>query len=84
MPANSGSNQIVADCDSSVSICSLVDTLSSSYGWSLCEVLDMPMSTALQLLQRVMKRKIGEGYSIRNGITQHAKSIELKKINNNG
>lgn len=70
--------------DSSVSVCSLVDSLSSAYGWTLDEILDTPLSTCLQLLQRVLKRNLGDKYQIRNGITQQAKANELNRIKSNG
>jgi hypothetical protein len=85
MPSIGSSNKAVADSfDSSVSIMTLVDSLASNYGWSLDEVLNLSLSTSLQLLQRITQRNLGDNYSPRNGITQQAKSDELKKLNQNG
>lgn len=69
--------------DSSVSIITLVDSIASNYGWNLCDILNMPISTSLQLLQRILSRN-SENYSVRNGITQQAKADELKKLRENG
>jgi organic radical activating enzyme len=84
MPACGSSSKSVEDIDSSVSIASLVDSLAATYSWSLRDILDMPMSTALQLLQRIVKNRLGDKYSMRNRITQQAKSLELNKLKNNG
>lgn len=69
---------------SSVYICSIIDSIASSYGWNLNDILDTSMSTLLQLMQRSLKRNLGDKYAIRNAITQNAKSEELKRINSNG
>ena len=84
MPACGESNSIADEVDSSVSICSLVDSLSSAYSWSLHEVLDMPMSCALQLMQRIVKNRLGDKYSMRNQITQQAKAQEINRAKQNG
>ena len=84
MPACGESSSIEGEDDSSVAICSLIDALSSSYSWSLYEVLDMPISTALQLLQRIVKNRMGDKYSMRNRITQQAKAQEINRIKQNG
>ena len=85
MPAIATENNITNEekIDSSVSIITLVDSIASNYGWNLCDILDMPISTSLQLLQRILNRN-SESYSIRNEITQQAKADELKKIRENG
>lgn len=85
MPAIATANNITNEekIDSSVSIITLVDSIASNYGWNLCDILDMPISTSLQLLQRILNRN-SESYSIRNEITQQAKADELKKIRENG
>jgi hypothetical protein len=68
---------------SSVAVMTLVDTLACNYGWSFQEILDTPISSALQLLQRIMLRKT-EKYSLRNPITQLATAHELQNIKENG
>ena len=83
-PAFGSSSKSFDEFDSSVSTVSLIDTIASNYSWSLDSILNLPMSTALQLLQRITKRNIGEQYSLRNGITQQAKSAELKRLSENG
>ena len=85
MPAVPGSGAIKSSdgVDSSVSVMTLVDSIASNYGWSLGEILDMPFSTALQLLQRIIHRN-SENYSMRNAITQQAKANELRKLNRDG
>lgn len=83
-PSFGSSNAVENEFDSSVSTMSLVDSLASNYSWSLDSVLDLPLSTALQLLQRITQRNLGEKYSLRNGITQKAKAAELKRINEDG
>ncbi len=84
MPA-SGSNKKEDNTNqSSVYICTLIDSLASSYGWSLAQILDTPMSCCLQLLQRTIKRNLGDKYSLRNGITQQARANEYKRMRYNG
>jgi len=85
MPSCANQNMISDEekADSSVSIITLVDSIAHNYGWTLCDILDMPISTSLQLLQRILSRN-SENYSIRNGITQQAKADELKRIRENG
>ena len=85
MPAVTGSGAIKSPdgFDSSVSVMTLVDSIASNYGWTLREILDMPLSTALQLLQRILHRN-SEKYSMRNAITQQAKANELRKLNKDG
>ena len=85
MPAVPGSGAIKSPdgVDSSVSVMTLVDSIASNYGWTLREILDMPLSTALQLLQRILHRN-SEKYSMRNAITQQAKANELRKLNKDG
>lgn len=78
-----GSNQTVDNkFDSSVWLCSVVDTICESYGWSLDEVLNTELSTCLQLMQRIFKRQLGDKYAIRNGITQQVKAEILNELNN--
>jgi len=70
--------------DSSVSTISLIDSLAHNYGWSIESILDLPLSTVLQLLQRITNRNLGDQYSLRNGITQKAKAEELKRLKTDG
>tara|TARA_R110002167_G_scaffold107061_1_gene274189 strand:- start:947 stop:1555 length:609 start_codon:yes stop_codon:yes gene_type:complete len=84
MPSSGSSNQVIDEFDSSIYICSLVDTVCSSYSWDLDIVLDTPMLTCLQLIQRILKRRLGNEYSIKNGITQQAKAKELNKLKQHG
>ena len=65
--------------DSAVSVMTLVDGIAFNYGWTLGEILDTPLSTSLQLLQRILQRS-SDGYSTRNAITQQAKARELNKF----
>jgi hypothetical protein len=81
--ANSGSGNIADKVDSSVSVMTLVDGIAFNYGWTLGEILDTPLSTALQLLQRILQRS-SDGYSTRNAITQQAKANELKRLKEDG
>jgi hypothetical protein len=69
---------------SSVYICTLIDSLASAYGWSLAQILHTPMSCCLQLLQRTIKRNLGDKYNLRNGITQQARANELNRMKYNG
>lgn len=80
---NSGSGNIADKVDSSVSVMTLVDGIAFNYGWTLGETLDTPLSTALQLLQRILQRN-SDGYSARNAITQQAKANELKRLKEDG
>ena len=85
MPSYSGSSKSENNNNqSSVYVCTLIDSLASSYGWSLEQILSMPMSCCLQLLQRALKRNLGDKYSIRNGITQQARANELMRIRYDG
>jgi hypothetical protein len=70
--------------DSSVWLCTLIDTLANEYGWTLKEILELPISTGLQLAQRILKRIMGDKYAMRNGITQQAKAEIMKEILSNG
>jgi hypothetical protein len=85
MPAapNSSSSKASDNVDSSVSVMTLVDSLASNYGWTLGEILDLSLSTALQLLQRIVNRN-SEKYSMRNAITQQAKARELNRLKEDG
>lgn len=78
MPSN-GDDSAVLSNESSVSIVTLIDTLASNYGWTLDEILNTHLSTALQLLQRIMMRN-SEKYSMRNPITQRARANELNNL----
>jgi hypothetical protein len=78
------SKSVSEEHKSSVYICSLIDSLADSYGWSLVEILDLPLSACLQLLQRAIKRNLGDKYSLRNPITQQAKANELNRLNYHG
>ena len=82
MPSQVNSNG-VENFDSSVSVMTLVDGIAFNYGWTLGEILDTPLSTALQLLQRILQRS-SENYSARNAITQQAKANELNKLIQDG
>jgi len=82
MPGN-GSGETVNEYDSSVWLCSLLDALCSEYGWTIQEVMQTPMSVALQLMQRIIKRN-NPKYPIRNAITQAAKAREMKGMKQDG
>jgi len=87
MPSLGGESVTAPQFDSSVWLCSVIDSLCDSYGWSLQDVLNTELSTCLQLMQRILKRNLGEKYAIRNGITQQVKADilnELKEIKKNG
>lgn len=73
-----GGSQAVDRFDSSVWLCSLFDGLASEYGWTIDHMLEKPLSVLFQQLQRTLKRKLGNQYAIRNGITQAAKAKEMK------
>jgi len=70
--------------NSSVYVCSIIDAIANSYGWSLNEIMNTPLSSILQMLQRSMKRQLGDKYAMRNGITQRARSNEFNKLNRHG
>lgn len=87
MPSLGGSNDDSSNIDSSVWLCSVIDSLGESYGWSLEDILNTELSTCLQLMQRILKRNLGDKYAIRNGITQQVKADilnELNDLNKNG
>ncbi len=69
--------------ESSVWLASLIDGISSEYGWTLDQTLDTPLATSLQLFQRIIKRN-NPKYAIRNGITQAAKAYEMKGMFSRG
>lgn len=73
----SGEGSSANEFDSSVWICTLIDSIASEYGWSIDSILDTPLASAFQLFQRVIKRN-NPKYSLRNGITQRAKAKEMK------
>ena len=80
LPAHKKSkNYGVQNFNASVWVTSLLDQLSSQYGWSVKEVMNTPVSVALQLLQQIRVRNDPK-FSIRNPITQAAKAKELKKL----
>lgn len=86
MPSIGGSS-VKNKYDSSVWLCSVIDALAEAYGWSLNDILQTEISTCLQLMQRILKRNMGDKYAIRNGITQQVKADlmnELKELNENG
>lgn len=73
----SGGKAHVNEFESGIWLCSLIDTIASEYGWDMDKILDMPMASAFQLFQRIIKRN-NPKYSLRNGITQQAKAKEMK------
>jgi hypothetical protein len=78
---DTGKTKIIGnDFDSSVWLSVMLDELCNSYGWTIDEVMKTPMSVALQLIQRIIKRHDSK-YPIRNPITQAAKAEELKNFN---
>ena len=81
MPAGNGEN--VNEYDSSVWLASLVDCICSEYGWTLNELMETPLASALQLFQRILKRN-NPSYAIRNGITQNAKAYEMRGLRTDG
>jgi len=70
--------------DSSVWLCSIIDTLCSEYGWTCEQVMATPLAVAFQLMQRIAKRNLGSKYAIRNGITQRAKANEMERLKAHG
>jgi len=83
LPAHKKSKVKTENFNASVWLTSLLDQLSSQYGWSVKEVMNTPVSVALQLLQQIRTRNDPKS-AIRNPITQAAKAKELKKIMQNG
>jgi len=83
MPSGVNPSGVSEKFDSTVSVVTLVDGIAFNYGWTLDDILDTPVSTALQLLQRILQRS-SEGYSPRNAITQQAKAKELNRLKENG
>lgn len=74
------SNDLVKDSvDSWIWISSVLDVLCSEYGWTIEYALDQPLPAVMQLVQASIKRKVGDKYSIRSGITQQAKANELNR-----
>jgi len=69
----------VDEYDSNVSSTFIIDFICSEYGWSKEQALSEPMLAIGQLFQRAMKRRSGDKYAIRSGISQQAKAAELNK-----
>lgn len=85
LPALGGSpDPELSKFDSSIWLCSLIDSIASEYSWSLNNILKLPLSTAFQLLQRILKRNMGDKYAMRNGITQQAKAQIIKEMISDG
>lgn len=85
LPALGGSQDPnLSKFDSSVWLCSLIDSMASEYSWSLDDILKLPLSTAFQMLQRILKRNMGDKYAMRNGITQQVKAEIMKEIIKDG
>ena len=85
MPSLGGSQDPnLSKFDSSVWLCSLIDSIAHEYSWDLDDILNLPLSTAFQLLQRILKRNLGDKYAMRNGITQQAKAEIFKEMLNDG
>ncbi len=83
IPSGLNASGVSEKVDRTVSVVTLVDGIAFNYGWTLDDILDTPVSTALQLLQRILQRS-SEGYSPRNAITQQAKAKELNRLKENG
>lgn len=66
--------------DSSIWLASTLDLLCHEYGWTLEYILDLPASTVFQFYQRILKRHLGDKYSISNKITQKARADEMKRV----
>lgn len=66
--------------DSSVAVATLIDQVVAEYGWAENVILSMPIARLLQYYQRILKRRLGDKYSITNRITQQARANELKAI----
>ncbi len=64
--------------DSSVAIATLIDQIASEYGWSESRILSVPVARILQYYQRILKRNLGDKYSMTNQITQQARANEMK------
>lgn len=65
--------------DSSVWLSSTIDLLCHEYGWTVEYILDRPASIVFQMYQYILKRHLGNKYSISNKITQRARAEEMKK-----
>lgn len=78
-PASSSGDQIKDSVDSWVWVSSVLDAVCSEYGWTIDYALDQPLGAIMQLVQASIKRKVGDKYAIRNGITQQAKANELNR-----
>lgn len=58
----------------------LIDVLGDAYGWGVDTVMDMPISTAFQLLQQIIYRNSGCKRKPSSKMTSRAKAIEMKRI----
>lgn len=63
-------------------IAGIIDTIASQYGWSYDEIVNSPLARILHLHQYILKRLIGDKYSIRSPITNKASFAELAKQQN--
>lgn len=64
--------------DSSIWLSPMVDAMAHEYGWSYEEIMEKPLASNLNLLQYILKRKLGKEYAISNSITNSAKAKEIK------
>jgi hypothetical protein len=66
--------------DSNVWLASLIDAILSEYGWTIDHTLDQPASLVFQLYQRILKRNLGDKYSIKNSLSQQVRADEINKL----
>ena len=83
LPSSKKSSSKIQNFESSIWLTPLIDQLSNQYGWSIREVMNTPVSVALQLLQQIRMRHDPKASS-RNPITQAAKAQEMKKLTSHG
>ena len=76
MGGESTSDQM--DFSSSTFFPSIIDLLASEYGWSFDDIMNKPIAVILQMEQQILKRNLGNKYSIRNPITQAAKAAAME------
>lgn len=58
---------------------SVIDSLAAEYGWSLKEILRLPVEAALYLQQHILQRHNGRKYAFRNKKLAAARAKELKE-----
>jgi hypothetical protein len=65
-------------------IISAVDLLASEYGWSIDEIMDLPVKTIFMLFKQIVYRKSNYKICPSSRLSQTIKQQELKRISSNG